>query len=73
MNTTLFSRIELHFWNFAIQTLSRSGFTRYCLRRAYSVSHNAQTASMGMLVGGAGLAGLVSGCLFYVVTSGGLR
>lgn len=70
MNSTIFSRIELHFWNFAIQTLSRSGFTRSCLKSAYALSHNARTASMGMMVGGAGLAGLLSGCLFYVVTSG---
>ncbi len=70
MKTHPFNRVELYFWNVTIQALSESGFTRSFLRKAYRLANRSETASLSILVGVAGVAGLVSGYLFYFLTNG---
>ncbi len=72
MKNNPLSRVELFFWNLTIQALSESGVARIGLCRAYQLAHNSEAASMGILVGVTGVAGLLSGYLFYFLT-GGLR
>jgi hypothetical protein len=69
MKLGLFARIELQFWDFAIQTLSRSGTTRLFVKRASSLVHHSESASLGILMTLSGVIGLVSGYLFYFVVS----
>ncbi len=70
MNYNPLSRVELFFWNLTIQALSESGVARTGLRKAYRLVHHSDAASMGILVGVTGVAGLVSGYMFYFLTSG---
>ncbi len=72
MKTSPFSRVELFFWNLTIQALSETGLARAGLRKAYRLAHSSEAASMGIRVGVTGVAGLLSGYLFYFLT-GGLR
>jgi hypothetical protein len=69
MKLGLFARIELLFWDFAIQTLSRSGPARMFVKRASSIARDSESASLGILMTLSGVVGLVSGYLFYFVVS----
>jgi hypothetical protein len=69
MNRTLFSRFELSFWNFAILALSYFRSARSYIPRTGQLSYNPETAFLGILMGIAGVAGLASGYLFYILTS----
>ena len=68
MNNTLFSRVELHFWDFAIRLLSQSGTTRAFLRKAYGLTQASEVTSLGILMGVSGFMGLLCGYLFYFLT-----
>jgi hypothetical protein len=70
MKNQLFSRMELSFWNFTIQTLSESVFTQSCLREVYHMLHSSAAAPLGIVAAISGVAGLVSGYLFYFLSSG---
>lgn len=67
-NNNIFVRFELLFWNIVIRTLSNSGLMRNFLRKVYDLTHNVETASIALLIVFTGLAGLVSGYMFYYVT-----
>lgn len=67
-NNNIFVRFELLFWNIVIRTLSNSGLMRNFLRKLYDLTHNIETASIALLIVFTGLAGLVSGYMFYYVT-----
>lgn len=69
MNNNILTRIELQFWNFVIQTLSQSNFTRAFLKKSYELTHASEVTSLGILVGISGVVGLVSGYLFYFLTA----
>lgn len=65
MNRSVFSRIELVFWNFAIQTLSRPGVVQTFLREAIRLVRSSEASVWGILLGISAVVGLVSGYLFY--------
>ncbi len=69
MRTNVFSRLELLFWNLAIRTLSRSRMTRSFLRSVYGLVSATQAVSLVILMVVAGCAGLLSGTLFYYLTT----
>ena len=64
-----FSQLELLFWNFTISLLSQPGLTRSCVQKAGVVSRKAPVTGLGLLLAFAGAAGLVSGYLFYFVST----
>lgn len=65
MNLNSFSRIELHFWNFAIRALSTSDVARRLVKDAYDFTHQVKSMPLSIVIGISGVAGLVSGYLFY--------
>ncbi len=69
MSNQLFSQIELLFWNFAIRMLSYFRSARLYLSKNGQATYSPETALLGVLVGVAGIAGLVSGYLFYFLTA----
>lgn len=69
MHTNVFSRIELGFWNLTIQALSTSQTTRSLFTSTYRFIRRQNTLAFGALVGASGLVGLVSGYLFYVIST----
>lgn len=69
LKTSPFSRVELLFWNFTIQTLSQSKMTRSFVREAYHATSGSKIFSLVLLMGAAGLAGLLSGSAFYLLTN----
>jgi hypothetical protein len=70
MNHSVFSRIELVFWNLTIQALSQPGFTRSFTRQAVRLFRDYEVASLGVMLGISGVVGLVSGYLFYYIATG---
>ncbi len=68
MKPNFFQRLELWFWDWAIQTLSRSTLTRSCLRNAYQFVTYKPVFLSSLLIGGSGMVGLLSGYLFRVLT-----
>jgi hypothetical protein len=68
MKENIFTRMELLFWNFAIRALCDFRVVRSSLARNEPLSVSAETAFPGILIGIAGVAGLVSGYLFYFLT-----
>lgn len=69
-HTNMFNRIELLFWNFTIQALSKSKMAQTVLKRAFQFLNDSEIASFGVLVGISGVVGLVTGYLFYFVAAG---
>lgn len=69
MNSHFFSRVELVFWNFAIRALSQSQVARAALRRAYRMTNTTEVSSIGILMGVSGMVGLISGYLFYFLST----
>ena len=69
MKKNLFSRIELLFWDFAIRVLSSIRVARSSLARTGQVTYSTDSVFLGMLMAIAGVAGLVSGYLFYFITA----
>lgn len=73
MNTTFTSRIELFFWNFAIQALSNSRTMQTLLRsllpRFQQMMAISPVASVGLLVSASGLFGLFTGLVLYYVSA----
>lgn len=69
MKLSLFARIELLFWDFAIQTLSHSGPARLFLRRASNLVNHSESTSFAILMSLSAVVGLVSGYLFYFVVA----
>ncbi len=69
MNTQIFSRIELLFWNFAIHALSSFRVVRSSLARTDLLVYSTDDAFMWILMAVAGVTGLVSGYLFYFITA----
>ena len=67
MNKNLFSRIELLFWNFAIQLLSSFRMVRSSLARTGQVTYSSDAVFFYVLMAIAGVTGLVSGYLFYFI------
>lgn len=65
MNRSVFSRIELVFWNYAIQTLSRPGAAQTFLREAIRLLRSSEASVWAILLGLSAVVGLVSGYLFY--------
>ncbi len=70
MNKNLFTRVELMFWNFAIRMLSSFRLARVTLSRNGQLLDSSEAGLLWALVGIAGVAGLVSGYLFYFLTAG---
>ncbi len=68
MNKSSFARFELLFWNFAIRALSFFRVARLSLSRYGQLAYNHEPVTLGILLGIAGIAGLVSGYLFYFLT-----
>jgi hypothetical protein len=69
MKLNIFTRIELLFWDFAIQTLSHSGATRLFVKRASTLVSDTDSAALAVLIALSGVVGLVSGYLFYFVVA----
>jgi hypothetical protein len=69
MKKNLFSRLELLFWNFAIHTLSYFRSARSYFSRSGQLSYSSDTTFLGILMAIAGVAGLFSGYLFYILTA----
>jgi len=69
MNRSVFSRIELVFWNYTIQALSRPGFARTFMRETMRLLRNSEASVWGILLGISAVVGLVSGYLFYFVAA----
>jgi hypothetical protein len=67
-NNNLFMRFELLFWNVIIRSLSSSRILRTSVQKIYAVTHSLEAASIVLLIVFTGLAGLVSGYMFYYVT-----
>jgi len=70
MNLHFFSRVELLFWDFAIRVLSQSKFMRAFLRRVYQLANASEFTSLGILMGISGVVGLITGYMFYFLTTG---
>jgi hypothetical protein len=70
MNLHFFSRIELLFWDFAIQMLSQSKLMRTFLRKGYQLANTSEITSLGILMGISGIVGLITGYMFYFMTTG---
>jgi hypothetical protein len=68
--SNLLNRMELYFWNFAIQVLSQSRMLQIILRRVFGMLKDVEIATFGILLGVSGVVGLVSGYLFYFVSAG---
>ncbi len=69
MNNPVFSRIELLFWNFAIRMLSSFRMVRLTIARNDQMTYSPDTTFLWVLMGLAGVTGLVSGYLFYFLTA----
>jgi hypothetical protein len=69
MKNNFFSRLELLFWNFAIQALGYFRTARSGLSRTGQLSYGSDTAFLVVLMTIAGVAGLFSGYLFYMLTA----
>lgn len=69
MNNTIFNRVELLFWNFAIQALSRFRMSRSIFSGNMPSIRDSETTRLAILMGVAGVAGLVSGYLFYFLAA----
>lgn len=69
MNRNVFSRIELIFWNFTIQTLSQPGFARTIILEAMRLMQKSEATVLGILLGVCAVVGLVSGYLFYFIAA----
>ncbi len=67
MKNHFISRVELSFWNLTIRALSQSDFARTSVQKAYHLLNDSETAAFGILIAVSGVAGLVSGYLFYVL------
>ena len=65
-----FSRLELHFWNFAIRALSNSDLARRLFKEAYDFFHREKMPSLAILISVSGAAGLLSGYIFYFLQAG---
>ena len=63
-----FKRCELLFWDLAIRILSRSRTAR-SERQPENLTSRTDTATMGILFGLCGMAGLASGYLFFILTA----
>lgn len=68
--TTLWTRIELLFWNSTIRLLSSASFTRLVLKRETSIANLPLNGSMALLFALTGTVGLLSGYLFYFLAVG---
>ncbi len=69
MKENLFTRMELMFWNFAIQALCDFRVARSYWAKNGRIAASPEVAFPGILIGVAGVAGLVSGYLFYFLTA----
>lgn len=70
MNMHIFSRVELLFWDFAIRVLSQSRWMRTFLRKGYQLANTSELTSLGILMGISGVVGLITGYMFYFLTTG---
>jgi hypothetical protein len=66
---SLFSRVELVFWNLLIQVLSQSQVARSFLRRSVRIASYTEAAALVLLLSVSGVVGLISGYLFYILPS----
>ena len=60
-------RIELHFWDWAIPTLSASSFLQKGLRIFYRTFHKAAHLRRYLIGGSLALAGFANGMLIYAL------
>ena len=67
---TLWTRIELFFWNSTIRLLSSPSFTRLVLKQENSIVNLPLSGSMALLFTLTGAVGLLSGYLFYFLAAG---
>jgi hypothetical protein len=65
MNKNPVSRLELKFWNFAIDVLSLPVITRSNEKRFQRSTLSSTVVSLAILVGMSGVAGLFAGYAFY--------
>lgn len=64
------SQFELSFWNLTIQLLSQSKTAQKIIRRVYNFFQDSEVPTYGILLGISGVVGLVSGYLYYFLSSG---
>ncbi len=69
MKENMLTRVELLFWNFAIQALSEFREARMYWAKNSPLPINPEAAFPGILICVAGVAGLVSGYFFYFLTA----
>ncbi len=69
MKENLLTRIELLFWDFAIQALCDVRLARSYWAKNGRIAVSPEAAFPGILIGVAGVAGLVSGYLYYFLTA----
>ncbi len=65
MNKNAVSRLELKFWNFAIDVLSMPVIARSNEKRHQRSTFSSAVVSLAILVGMSGVAGLFAGYAFY--------
>lgn len=65
MNKNPVSRLELKFWNFAIDVLSMPVIARSDGKRYRQPAFSSDVVSLAILVGMSGVAGLFAGYAFY--------
>ncbi len=69
MKENILYRMELMFWNFAIQALCDLRVARSYWAKNRREAASPEAAFPGILIGVAGVTGLVSGYLFYFLTA----
>jgi len=69
MITQLPRKVEMAFWNVAIPAMSHNRFIRKSIRGLARLSQTKDPLKIGVLVGGAALAGFWCGFLLYLLAA----
>lgn len=68
MNAHIYTRIEIAFWDFVIQTLSENNQVRKLVKLSYRVAHHKDIKRVSSILAASALAGLLSGFMLCVIT-----
>lgn len=69
MNMPIVKRVEIAFWDFAIQTLSENETLRNLIRRVYATARQINLPRTASLLAITALSGLFTGMILGVVTA----